>query len=344
VREQVANLGSDFLFPKLHGRWAQAWAGAALLRLVQAGSSDAIGRLLAPLGIEVTQRPDVQRQLLRRHIAELSAVRRLADPGTARFYGAFLDRHFYDDLKTLLHYRYFPEQEVDIAVLLVAAPELPHLDAAALLGARNAPEFLSRLPEHPCRAALLPLLVEVEGSHDLLAADGHLDRVFYAALLGATAGLPAGPRTRARRLVQTEIDTTNLVMVLRNLLLYRLPAAAMCRRCLPGGQLLDPPLLEALIARPDRGSLIAALPPPYRSLLEPFVAAELYVSENALWDRLYGLAQADFSDYDHPAASLVAFAFLKRFETLNIGRVCEGVHFGLSTASILGMMIGAGHV
>ena len=344
MQQTVANLSSDFLFPKLHGMWARSLAGEALQRLVQGGNQEALGRILAPLGIEVTRRMDVQRQLIRRQVAELAAVRRLTDPHTARFYGAFLDRHFFENLKAILHYRVFPEREISIEVLLVDAPGLPHLDAAALLGARNAQEFFSHLPDHPCRAALLPLLLAVEESRDLLAVEAGLDRLFYGALVSAADRLPLGRRASGRRLVRTEIDITNLVMVMRNLLLYRHPPVAMCQRCLSGGLLLGAELLEALVASRDIPALVALLPPPYRALLEPFVESDLYLSENALWNCLYRLAYNDFSDYDQPAESLVAFAFLKRFEMLNIGRVFEGVHFGLGAASIQEMMIGAAHV
>ena len=344
MQETVANLSSDFLFPKLHGRWAGSMVGAALQRLVQSGNAEAIGRLLAPLGVDVTRRTDVQRQLIRRHISELAAVGRLTDPRTARFYGAFLDRHFFDDLKTLLHYRFFPEREVAIEDLLVNAADLSPTDTAALLGARNAQQFCSHLPDPPCREALLSLLVELEDGRDPQAVDGRLDGLFYESLLNAANRLPRGTRSGGCRLVQTEIDILNLVMVMRNLRLYRLSAAAMCQRCLPGGLLLDAGPLEALVGSRDLRSLVAVLPRPYRALLEPLVEAELYVSENALWNRLYRLAYDRFTDYDCPADSLVAFAFLKRFETLNVGRVCEGVHFGLAAASIQEMMIGAGHV
>ncbi len=343
MRRAVTSLSADFLFPKLHGRWARSLTGAALQRLVQGGSAETIARALAPLGIAVARRADLQPQLIRHHIAELTAVQRLADYGTARFYAAFLDRHLFDDLKTILHYRLFPEHEVSIEVLLVNAAELPQLDAPALLGARDAGHFRSLLPDHPCGAAFLPLVAELEASRDLQAADGRLDRLFYGALVKAADQLPLGTRAGGRRLVRTEIDIVNLVMVMRNLLLYRLPAAAMCQRCLPDGLLLGAPLLESMVGSHDRAALVRWLPHPYQSLLAPLLEGELYLSENALWDHLYGLARDDFSDYDHPAASLVAFAFLKRFETLNIGRVCEGVHFGLGTASIREMMMGAGH-
>lgn len=340
----IANLSPDFLFPKLHGIWARAFFGMALQRLAQSGNAEAVGRLLAPLGIEVARRDDVQGQLIRRQVAELASVRRLADPRTASYYAAFLDRHFYADLKTILHYRAFPEREVAIEYLLVGAAGLPRLDPGALLSARTPAQFVARLPEHPCRAALLAPLMDAEVSRDPAATDARLDRLFHGSLVAAAKRLPRGTRALGSRLVRTEIDIANISMAMRNLRLYRFPADVLHGRCLPDGLYLDEALLAALVQSRDLPTLVAHLPPPYRSFLEPLVEKELHLSEKALWGHLYQLAARGFADYNRPADSLVAFPYLKHFETLNLGRVCEGVHFGLPAAGIQELMIGADHV
>lgn len=340
----LANLNADFLFPKLHGMWARSMVGESLQRLIQSGREDAVSRALTPLGIDASRREEVQKQIVCAHIAELSSVQRLADPRTARFYSAFLERHFFENLKTVLHYHYFPEHGVSMQFLLIDAPGLPHFDAEALLAARNTHQLFTHLPPHPCREALLPLLVELEDTRDILAAESRLDRMFYAELLGAAGRLPLSTRQIGRELVRTEVDITNLVMILRNVVMYRLAADALRGLCLDGGLHLSPKALEKLYGAKGVPALVASLPRVYRRLLEPFVEGELYLSENALWNHLHRLAYGLFTDYNRPAASVVAFAYLKRFEMLNIGRVFEGTHFGLGAADIQEMMIGAGHV
>lgn len=342
--DMVANLSADFLFPKLHGMWARSVAGENLERLIHGGREETVARALSALGIDPSRRAEVQKQIVCAHIAELSAVRRLADPRTARFYGAFIERHFFENLKTVLHYHYFPEHGVSIQFLLIDSPELPHFDGEALLAARNTHQLFTHLPAHPCRESLLPLLVELEDTRDILAAESRLDRMFYAELLNAADRLPLSTRPLGRDLVRTEVDITNLVMVLRNLVMYRLGADVLRALCLDGGLHLSPNVLETLLGAKTVPALVAGLPRRYRGLLAPFVDAELYLSENALWNSLYRLAYELFTDYNRPAASVVAFPFLKRFEMLNIGRVFEGIHFGLGPADIQEMMIGAGHV
>ena len=107
---------------------------------------------------------------------------------------------------------------------------------------------------------------------------------------------------------------------------------------------MTPRHLEALSGSKARAEAIALLPNPYRDCLAPLVEGALHACEHGLDEYLYGLARACFNDYNRPGLSLVAFPFLKRVEWLNVGRVFEGLHFGLLAAEIQPMMIGGGHV
>ncbi|MBN2449985.1 MAG: V-type ATPase subunit [Lentisphaeria bacterium] len=340
----TVNLGADFLFPKLHGMWSRALCGESLRRLVAAGSPEALGRALAAYGLDTSARADFQKRLHAHGIAELAAVQRLADPRSARFYGAFIERHFFENLKTILHHFVLPDGEVDIRFLLIESPELPPLDADRIEAARHINQLFRLLPPHPIREQLLPLLVELDETRDLLRAECRLDRLFYDRLAAAARGLPLPMRKAGCGLVRTEIDHVNLVMVLRNVSLYRLPEENLAELFIPGGLALPGPLLEGLAGARSRREVVAALPRALQALLGPLVEAPLYASENVLWDDLYRRALALFKDFEHPALSTVAFPFLKRSEVLNIGRVFEGFHFGLPAADILEMMIGATHV
>jgi vacuolar-type H+-ATPase subunit C/Vma6 len=344
VQGAVANLSVDYAFPRLHGVWARSFAGAALERLVSAGSEPALGRLLAPLGVDVGQRTTVQRQVLRRHIADLGAARRLMAAGIARFYTAFMDRHFFEDLKAILYCRLFPERDVAIHDLLIAAPELPPLAADALCAAQDVRRLLELLPDHPCREALEPVIVALDETRNVLAAECRLDQIFFAALRAAADSLPRAGRPSGRELVGSEIDIVNILMLRRNQDTYGLPPEAMRQLCLAGGMRLPTALCSQLCQCPDAAALLEALPAFYRSLLLPFAGAELSLSENALWNALWRRARAHFSHFDVPTASLIAFPYLKRFEALNCGRVFEATRFGLGAGDIREMMIGPGHV
>ncbi len=339
-----ANLGVDYAFPKLHAIWSRALTGAALDHLAGAGSLDVVGRVLASLGIDPGPTATVQRQILARHIAELDALRRLMDPATARFYTAFLDRHFLENVKAVLRYRLFPDRDLELGALLLESPALPPLDVEALLGARDAGQFLERFPEHPCRPLLGPLVAALDETRDILAAECRLDQMFFDELARAARGVPRGARAAGCDLVGSEIDTGNLLMVLRNRNTYKLPPETMRGLCLSGGARVPVERCVELCSCPDTGALLAALPEPYRSLLAPLREAELSASENALWNALWRRARRYFGQLGCPAASLAAFPYLKRFEALNLARVFEGTRFGLGPGDLREMMIGPGHV
>ena len=343
MRSTFSDLSHDFIFAKLHGVWAKAVAGSRLAALVDAQGESALARILADLGIDSADRASVQKALTGNLINVLAAIRRLLDRASGEFYGRLIDRFYIENLKTILHYRYFPEREVDLDFLLISSAHLPSLDVEALVKAPSVHRFYERLPQHDMRADLLPILVELDDTRDVFVAEGRIDRLHYARLLDHAGRLPVRVRRPANELLQMEIDISNLVMLLRSVSLYRLTVDVLADLLIPGGLHLPPKALKRLAETGERDEIVAALPAPYASLLKPLGSEELYVLENTLWNALFDRAHAMFRDYSRPAASVAAFPVLKTFETLNIGRVFEGFRFGLGTSAIRGMLIGVGH-
>ncbi len=344
MQSSFSDLSTDFLFPKLHGMWAHALAGERLLQLVRAGQREALARALAPWEIDLTQRAEVQKRLTQHLIDVLARVIRITDRRTSAFYAAFIDRYFFENLRTILHYHYFPERDVRIEFLLIDSPHLPQLDVDALLEARSVHRFFRALPPHETRDALLPILTELDDSQDLFVAEGRLDRLFYKSLTAHAAALPRASRATGQELVGMEIDIHNLVMILRNASLYRLPQESLMELVIPDGALLDDEALRALTATQQQRLQTGRLPPTYRKALAPLVERELYESENALANVLYAAARRAFSDFNAPGRAAPAFPYLKRYEALNVGRVFEGQHFALDPGEITSMLIGVDHV
>lgn len=340
MQEMLANLNADFLFPKVHGMWARSLFGEDLRTLVHSHRIEALQRALSPRGLDVSQRASFQKELTRRFITEIGAVRRLLDPHGAAFYRAFIDRYFFENLKTALHVHFFPERGQNVEFLLIEGAHLPAIDAEKLTEARTVNELYRQIPKHPVREALPPILRELEKNRDIPQAECHLDRMYYERFLDAARRLPTAAREIGLKLVSTEIDVTNIVMIMRTIEFYDLDADMVAALCSEGGRLVQAASVAELARLPSRQALVEALPRSYRVLLEPLVDAELHVSENALWNAQFRIADSAFKDYDQPALSVVAFPFLKRAEMLNISRVFEGVHFGLSPAEIEEMMIG----
>ena len=130
-------------------------------------------------------------------------------------------------------------------------------------------------------------------------------------------------------------------MLLRNVKTYKLDGKRLERLWLQGGALLSPELLSQLATSESVPKAVSLLPRLYGNMLDPLKETALFHSENRLWNHLYGLAAKAFRDFDNEALSIAAFPFLVHFETLNIGRVYEAVHFGIPTRDMQDMMIGA---
>jgi vacuolar-type H+-ATPase subunit C/Vma6 len=339
-----ANLSTDFVFPKLHGRWAAAVKGEKLAALIRGGTVQAVARTLAETGVIVTDRLEVQKRLNEKLIREYTEMARLLPPALAAFYVCLADRALVDNLKTILHYRYFPKPTPNIHSLLISAPQLPQLPTEKLLEARSVHQFHLLLPRHPFTEHILPVLVELDDSRDLFVAEAQMDALYFRLLLETAGQTPLPVRRLAEGLVQAEIDIINIVLLLRNLSLYKLTAAEVMRLLIGGSSFPGAASAADAAAAPSAERLAQLLPRQYRAAVAGVDGRPLYQAENALWCILYTDAETAFRDFNHPERSAVAYPYLKRFEHLNLARLFEGLVLGLNPALLESMMIGRRHV
>jgi vacuolar-type H+-ATPase subunit C/Vma6 len=338
----VTNASHDFLFAKLHGMWANAVKGESLQRLANSGTTENLLRDLREFGIDGSSRSDFHKKLILREMKQLAAIQAQLDNASAAFYGALIDRVFYDDVKTIMHYYFFPENKSDIDYLLVELPQHPRFPIKELLAAPTAAAFARLLPAVAPAGQLEEIVQQLDQGRDMMSAECRIDKLYYDSLLRLAGRMPWNIRGEALMMIRHNIDIINVSMLLRNLYLYHFSAEKMADYWLADGALLSPAALTALLSAPGEvAQAIDALPRALRELLAPFAAAELYLCENALWNYLYRHAHSLFRDYNRPALSIVAYPFLLRFETLNIGRVYEGLRFAIPSRDMHDMMIGA---
>lgn len=337
----ATNASHDFLFAKLHGMWANAVKGEALQRLTNSGTTENLVRELRSFGLDASSRSAFHKNLILREMKQLAAVQAQLDDATAMFYGAVIDRVFYDDVKTVLHYYFFPEDKTDITYLLVALPHHSAFPLDELLQAPNVEAFVQRLPVVDPEDHLDEIVRQLDRDRDMMTAECQIDKVHFRDLLRLAGRTPLDIRQEAVLTVRRNIDIINVTMLLRDVYLYHFEPEKMAGYWIDNGELLKPEELTALVtANGDVARTINGLPKVFRELLAPFAAAELYLCENALWNYLHRYVYSLFRDYNRPALSIVAYPFLLRFETLNIGRVYEGVHFAIPPRDMHDMMIG----
>lgn len=333
----------DFIFAKLHGMWANSIRGEVLDRLVLSGTMETLQRNFQSIGLNASKREDFNTALYLREHSRINEIARLLDSSCADFYSAYMARAYYDNIKTLLHYRYFPELESDIRWLIYDVPGLPAMNPDDILGSKTSAEFIHKIPMDfgLMQDVFTEIVLVLEKKRDIVRAECKLDQLYYNNVLDAASRMPSGMRKEVRQLVRTQIDVLNICMLLRNIRTYRIAGATMQSFWLEEGMLLDKARLTALSEEKDIARAVRELPVVYSKILAPFTEAMLQLSENVLWNHIYKEALKLFQNFDKPALAIVAFPFLLHFETQNLGRIYEGVRFGIPSRDIRDMIIGA---
>ena len=334
------NVSYEYLFARLHGLWMKSVHGEVLQTLAKAGSTEALAHLAHDVGLEGAEdRTNFHKQLILRENRTLEKVCMLLEGSLADYYRAFLRRAYYENLKMLIHYHHFPAGDTPVAYLLTDVSDWPKVNMAKALQARGTEEFISQLNLREHKEEIEAIIRRLAADKDIMAADCALDSIVYNDLLLAARTLEQPMREEALALVGEELDIINLTTILRNVTTYHLDSEKLAGYCLKGGALLVERQLKELSRQETRGGILGKLPSHYARVLSPLSQGELYVMENALWCDLYARVRKLFINFNTPEYTIVAFPFLKHFESLNISRIYEGIHFGLPARELLGMLI-----
>lgn len=333
------NVGHEYMFARLHGMWASAQRGEAIQALVRAQDEEQLVHMLKDRGINADHYDTFQEQLQLREIDILNGIRKKLDSRTADFYGAFVHRVYYNNVKTLLHHRYFKEREKNANNLVVDLPEYP-IDVDHALSVASTEEFLKCLHAGDEYDIIRDCVLKLEQTGDIIMAECTLDKLAYGNLLASARKLPRSMRGDALELVGDEIDILNIGALLRIVRTYRFTSERVHPMWLDGGNLLEEAQLTALSQYESIKDVIAHLPHEYSNQLSSLVGGELYLIEHKLWTGHYHLALKIFRGTQSFDQVLVAFPFLQHYETRNIGRIFEGIHFGVQPRDMLDMIIG----
>ncbi len=335
-----ASISSEYLFVRVHALWTRELQGESLRKLIESEARADLFRWLEEHGIAPDDRTLVQKRLIELMLGDLGRLLVLCEPPMAAWFQVQMLRFFFDNLKTLLHYRYFPETDVDIHWLLVESPHLPAVDPGLLLDAPSARRFVQLLPPFPGKNEFEPIVAHLEEKRDIFQAEAGVDRLYLHLLLSTaeTLGDDSGGGAAAI-LAKTECDVANALTVLRNAAIYHLPPERIEPIVHPGGR-LRPSAWAALAAQNSVEAIRSGLPEHFRRILDGLPPDRLHLWENALWGILQQHTWHAFRDFDTMENSLAAYPYLKWFQTLDINRVYEGFYFHLKPEEILEMMIG----
>ena len=333
------NLNADYLFPKLHLMWAQSVHGERLAALVNSGSSDALERVLVSMGVDCSDRREVQRQLASAVFRKILPLTAALPGGMLEYYRLFMARHFLDNVKTVLRYRQGTEglAPAELQALLLDVPGFPQVEAdvSGVLRLREGgvlPESWRREFKEVSEALL--------STGDIFAAENRLDLFYWRQILACLAGMPDELGEAVRSFVGQEADIRNVMMTLRSLKLYRMPADVIRRSLLPGGRYLKSDGLDRIASAISEEDLLSKLPAPLAGVVREALPRGLPEVEDALWEYLWGRACRMFRDYSQPELSVAVFPFMKWMEMQNLYRLHEGLYIGLPVEELRLLVIG----
>lgn len=262
-------------------------------------------------------------------IEELDTLRSHVDHAAGLIYSCFLERFHLWNILLILRIRANPGRRPLLAPLLVESPHLPPFRLDAMVQTATAAQMTELLSGSAFRRKLLPILREFDANPDLFQGETRLEALFYNRLIESCQALPDDESGPLLRLVGTEIDIINSLILLRNLTPYHLPPDALAALFIKGGRFLRLEALPGLSRHSDRESLVAALPATYRTLIrQQGSAAPLAAVEDTLWAEPYRIARLLFRDYTNPAMSLLVYPFLAYRDFLQGIRRAESQRLG----------------
>lgn len=335
--------GVDFLYAHLHGWWAASAQGSRLEELSRAATPENFIVSLGRMGIASISDPEkVLDALLIRHHQRLRQLGRMVEPRVLAYLRSQQEAIEAENLKTLLNYRFFPERIGSYSDVLVRFPNAmtSYDNIETLLAATTTEQFIRALPpQMPHLDEVSRIVRTLDQDRNIMHAECSVDNLAFRHELEAAQHLPGAMRGVALELLTGEIDLTNLMTLLRNANFYHMPVDSLQLAWIDGGRDLPLTLWRHIATEKDSGKAATMLPAPFAGIIRQHIGQPLNQIENLLRCRLMRQACRHFYNASNPALAIPAYTWMLRFETVNLGRVYEGIRFSLPVRAIQEMLI-----
>ncbi len=209
-----------------------------------------------------------------------------------------------------------------------------------ILSSKTIEEVIVCLEGTPYKNSLIDALDVFRRSRNLFYLELALDIGYYRKFWEDIASLSRGDRTRAQRLMGTEIDVTNIIWISRLKFYYDIPLADVVHYIIPYGHRFGIDVVKDVYSSNEPGRFIwgiitrffRELPtsPSGGERSAGLGVSDLWALESILWQILYREAHKSLMDYPFSIATILAFSILKRVETKNLLAIINGKRYGLS--------------
>ena len=333
-------VSTEYLYARIRGIRAKTYHGESLQELAGVSGLDELSGELKRHGIVEGNRESFAKAVQIRELQILDKLRLQMPLFLERYYRAFMERTRYRNIKTLLRYRYFKENEETIRSLVIPMPFGESVDVTRALRAESSEDFISELHLGEDAQSVEECIRPLMETRDIIATESDLERLAYAKLAAAAKKLPLAIRKAAVELIQLEIDIQNICMLIRNARTTHWNEERIARLWLPDGRFLAQTMLENLLAAGDVQDIVAALPEAYRRELSAVAGNDIPPYEHAAWKMLFALAERIHLESSDLRMPLVAFPFLLHFESIDLSRLHECIYFGFKPREIADYLFG----
>jgi V/A-type H+-transporting ATPase subunit C len=329
--------GLEYVAAVLHGRRSRMAEAERLDALLALRTTADLARALVG-DASVASTVDLQKELVRRQADELLWLARRLEGPPADLLDWLAARFHVENLKVLVRGFVSRLPAAEVQAHLVPLPGDQAADVQAMASADSAEALAATVRPATLRQAMLEALRLFHARPRAFFLETALDRAYLEELAARADALGGDDARDVRVVVNQEIDTFNLMLVVRGRFAYGLRAeqvmpfyvsCASLRRRDMAAMLAAPSLAEA--AARAVGVAIDALP---KDAAQPGApqGVDPAAVERMAWDRYRRLAARTFRR--SPGGLVAAYAALRRVELANLMTVSEGIRAGLAPEEI----------
>ena len=279
-----------------------------------------------------------ERELLAEEIRSLDQVSQYLRGRTSRLFQWLMVHYHLENLKTALRVHASGEDVAAAEAIMAPVPAHLSLPLDELFGKADLRRFANALPVPELREAL-GREIGTPQPLNLFVLDMALDEAYFRRL----CDLSWGSDEWTRALVEYDAALRNLLLVFRAKFNHNLELKEIGRFLVPVQAYLGREDVEKIYSESDLTGAIRRIPRSMLPLDVKRAVGSLLQLEDALLLRQYRLAARCFTESPADLPAVIAYAYMKRLEFLNLVRLTEGVRHSLPREEIEGRLVLLNH-
>lgn len=323
MRREPSSICFDFINAKVRGMRSKLFESGRLRGLAESRSLPDLFRRVYP-SAAFAGHLDFERRLLGDHIRHLDKVSRYLSGKVSELFRWLLVRYQLENLKVVLRC-YLSKQDHAVAEALMApVPRRLSLPTEKLFESLGLADLAVSLEVEEFRDALIELVKETKRP-DVFTVEMTLDRAYFKKL----AGLALRMKGWIRRLVAFDVDSRNLLLLLRARFNYDQTFDDIKSFITLTDVYVNRRTAEYVHGTDDLADAVERIPPACLPSNRRNGFSSPAQVEDALLLRQYQLAVRCYAESILDVATVMSYYYIKRVELANLIRLTESIRYGL---------------